>query len=144
MTLKEVKNEIERRSDEAWRKWKKEGCMLSQGLSLGLAEAAELLEEVVPVGKADKWTLRTFAIELRKIFKFRYLTVEIPIHNPYFCLWTEKPYWNGEDWVAKEDGKKHLVTDFLAFELVEEVDFSEYADENGEIDYSKCIVEVSE
>ena len=90
----------------------------------------------------DKMTLTELAHELRKIFKFKYLTVEIAIFNPYFCLWTERPYWNGTYWGAKEDGQKHIVTDFLSFETVASIDLSEYKDENGEIDYSKCIVEV--
>ena len=89
-------------------------------------------------------TLNELAKELRKIFRFKYLTVEMAIYNPYFCLWTERPYWNGKYWGAKEDGQKHLVTDFLSFEIVASIDLSEYKDENGEIDYSRCIVEVSD
>lgn len=92
----------------------------------------------------EKMTLTELARELRKIFRFKYLTVEIAIYNPYFCLWRERPYWNGKYWGAKEDGQKHLVTDFLDFEIVESIDLSEYRDADGNIDYSKCIVEVNE
>ena len=92
----------------------------------------------------EKMTLTELARELRKIFRFKYLTVEIAIYNPYFCLWRERPYWNGKYWGAKEDGQKHLVTDFLDFEIVESIDLSEYRDADGNIDYSKCIVEVTD
>ena len=103
----------------------------------------EVIEEFPeePVGK-DKMTLEELAQMLRKIFKFKYLTAEIVIYNTYFCMWDQKPRWNGKYWEAEEDGKKHIITDFLAYEIVKELDLSEYKDENREIDYSKCIVEV--
>lgn len=137
MTLKEVKNEIERRSDEAWRKWKKEGCMLSQGLSLGLAEAAELLEEVVPVGNPDTLTLKELAQRLRKIFRFRYLTVDYDFPALLISMWNEESVFGFSRW----DRSTGYVGEFSENALSRSLNLSEYADENGEIDYSRCIVE---
>ena len=90
----------------------------------------------------DKMTLTELAHELRKFFRFKYLTAEIAVYNHYFCLWTGKPFWNGKYWGVKENGKKHIVTDFLDFETIKSINLSEYEDADGIIDYSKCIVEV--
>ena len=87
-------------------------------------------------------TLNELAKELSKIFEFKYLTAEIAIYNLYFVMWNQKPYWQGKFWETENDGESHIIADFLAFELVGEADLSEYKDEDGNIDYSKCIVEV--
>lgn len=132
------------------------GCVYGEHVTSGVF--CNEIQGLVPVGyqgckaehdyydemykRENGMTLTELAKKLRKIFRFKYLTVEIAIYNPYFCLWTERPYWNGKYWGAKEDGQKHLVTDFLDFEIVESIDLSEYKEENGEIDYSRCIVEV--
>ena len=92
----------------------------------------------------DTMTLTELAHELRKIFKFRYLTGEIAIYNSYFCMWDQKPRWDGKYWRSEEDGKKHIVTDFLTCDIAGEIDLSEYKDEQGNIDYSRCIVEVTD
>lgn len=144
MTLEEAKKKIKAQAEAEWEEFKKTGSMLCQGFALGADDALETLDKVESSGNLDKLTLRELARELRKLFRFKYLTVEIAIYNPYFCLWTERPYWNGKYWGAKEDGQKHIVTDFLSFETVASIDLSEYADENGNIDYSKCIVEVTD
>ncbi len=103
-----------------------------------------LLDQVKeePVGNPDILTLTELAHELRRIFKFRYLVVERPLHSSYFSMWNQKPRWNGKYWDAENDGEKHIVADFLEFEIIGKVDLSEYADADGNIDYSKCIVEV--
>ena len=84
------------------------------------------------------------ARELRKIFKFKYLTAERPIHSLYFALWNQKPVWNGESWRPADNSDRHIVADFFEFEIVGNLDVSEYRDADGNIDYSKCIVEVAE
>ena len=89
-------------------------------------------------------TLSEFANELRKIFRFDCLTVEVPHYGLYFVLWNQKPHWNGKYWDAEMDGKGHIVVDFLEFDLAGKVDLSEYKDADGNIDYSKCIVEVED
>lgn len=138
MTFEEAKKEINKLYDEL--RWSKDHDAIVR--MKALEDVLEILDGVEPVGNPDTFTLKELACELRKLFRFKYLTVEIAIYNPYFCLWTERPYWNGKYWGAKEDGQKHIVTDFLSFETVASIDLSEYRDADGNIDYSKCIVEV--
>ena len=92
--------------------------------------------------------LTELANELRKIFKFKYLTVERSFGRLYFAGWTRKPHWRGETgymfWYRKKDNYAFLALNFFNTFLEEEIDLSEYADEDGDIDYSKCIVEVRE
>lgn len=153
MTLEEAKKEIEDRMHAYWRGFKgwdeehwhdQRGNPYYEGKSDGLEEASGILDKVEPVGNSDKITLKELAHELRKVFKFKYLTVEVPYHSLYFILWNQKPHWNGKYWDTEMDGKGHIVVDFLEFEIVGKVDISEYKDADGNIDYSKCIVEVSD
>lgn len=92
--------------------------------------------------------LSELARELRKIFKFKYLTMESPFGNLYFALWARKPYWEGktgyESWRSERDEDNFIVADFYDFCLEAKLDLSEYVDEAGDIDYSKCIVEVTD
>lgn len=133
-----------------------QGCEYGERITAGVF--CNEIQGLVPVGyqgckaqddyygrmykEENGMTLTELAQELRKIFRFRYLTAEIAIYNTYFCMWDQKPRWNGKYWGAEEDGKKHIVTDFLACDIAEEIDLSEYKDADGNINYSKCIVEV--
>ena len=92
-------------------------------------------------------TLTEFAHELRKIFIFDYLTAECIYCDIFFCMWNGKPGWDSDksDWSIKD--KPELVyaeNGIWSFQLTNEVDLSEYKDADGNIDYSKCIVEVEE
>ena len=128
------------------------GCNYGERITAGVF--CNRIQELVPVGyvgcKARKQysgeiviTLTELAQELRKIFKFRYLTVEKPLYSLYFCMRDQKPHWTGEYWDTKNDGDKHIIADFLEFELVEKIDLSEYVNETGDdVDFSKCIVEM--
>ena len=82
-------------------------------------------------------TLNELAIKLRKVFKFRYLTVD-----DSRCIYA----WRGKKprYLEKEKywtGNSSVVLETWAHEVY--LDLSEYKDENGEIDYSRCIMEVS-
>ena len=90
-----------------------------------------------------KMTLTELAHELRKIFIFKYLTVEFNNYNGHFAAWDKKPNWDGRYW-CDEDGAvlSYAVFDFAGVDIVWEIDLSEYKDADGNIDYSKCIVEV--
>ena len=117
----------------------------------GLTAALMMLSEDKPADTdkpiweaKDKITLEELAHELRKIFKFGCLTAEHPIHNLYFALWNQKPVWNGESWRPADNSDRHIVADFFEFEIVGNLDLSEYTDKHGEIDYSRCIVEVAD
>ena len=88
-------------------------------------------------------TLIEFARKLREVFKFKYLTLEnYRGEGPEFLgLWTEKPEYSeiSEMWVSHHCC---LFANFDTGDLAVDLDLSEYKDENGEIDYSHCIVEV--
>lgn len=136
MTLDEAKKEIEHRV-ELWRK----GLLYVPD---GLSQALAILNEVdtEPVGK-DRMTLEEFARELRKIFKFSYVTLEGALGDYYQVnFWREKPNFVNwcKSWTAPYGGRVYgwLATDCFS----EKLDLSEYEDDNREIDYSKCIVEV--
>ena len=93
-----------------------------------------------PIWEAkDKMTLTELARELRKIFKFRYLTVD---DSRCIYAWRgkkpryleEEKYWTGNS------SEISIVLETWAHEV--DLDLSEYRDADGNIDYSKCIVEV--
>lgn len=86
-------------------------------------------------------TLRELAQELRKIFKFKYLTCEFySASKRYFIsLWNGKPRWGGGHWWHDNCD---LIVDIKILTKFIDLDLSENKDEHGEIDYSKCIVEV--
>ena len=143
MTFEEAKKRIELAAKESRREYDLYKDEQSKGEEFGFIIALSILKHVdIEPAPKDKLTLTELANEQRKIFKFKYLTAEIAVYNHYFCLWTEKPFWNGKYWGIKENGKKHIVTDFLDFETIKSIDLSEYEDADGIIDYSKCIVEV--
>ena len=85
----------------------------------------------------EQLTLKELARELRRLFRFKYLTVD-----PYadeITFWMDKPEWVCDSWWA---GDSSYLFDFYANRLNAYLDLSEYKDADGNIDYSKCIVEV--
>ena len=139
MTLEEAKKKIEELGDDAWKKWKKEGNLISQGYALGMDDALGIVDKLdhEPVGNPDTLTLRELAQELRRLFRFKYLTVD-----PYadeITFWMDKPEWVCDSWWA---GDSSYLFDFYANRLNAYLDLSEYKDADGNIDYSKCLVEV--
>lgn len=143
MTLEEARKEIQAHVNEQWEEFEKTGSLFCQGCAFGGNAALAILNEVdsEPVGK-DKMTLTELTHELRKIFEFRYLTYNKEYGEDEIWLWQgEVAYVDG----AWNDQPPYAMTmvldpDLLSFTL----DLSEYADENGVIDYSRCIVEVSD
>lgn len=106
----------------------------------------EVLDEFPeePVGNPDKLTLKELARELRKLFVFKYLTKD-PIGDIY--CWDGKPVYDVEEsfWTSAPRGGVNPVLETWPSSLtVEPLDLSEYADKKGNIDYSKCIVEVTD
>ena len=86
-------------------------------------------------------TLTELAQELRKIFRFRYLTTSRG--SDLFVLWRVKPRFiqGVKEWYIDDFTVENFMlldADFLSSKL----DLSEYKDADGNIDYSKCIVEV--
>ena len=119
----------------------------------GLTAALMMLSEDEPADTdkpiweaKDKMTLEELAHELRKIFRFKYLTVfKYPgWEYAYIALYGVKPsflhHGGLNEWAFM--GNSGGDVGFFESRLSVSLDLSEYADENGVIDYSKCIVEV--
>lgn len=92
-------------------------------------------------------TLNEFAAELRKTLRFRWLTLD---YTGYITLWNNKPKytadWKGgkKTWQRGNDPLCGMSGYIFPNAVGGALDLEEYADENGNIDYSKCIVEVKE
>ena len=142
MTLEEAKKKIYEFYLEAQENYKRIVEPITYGEMQGLYKALSVFAEVVPVENPDPLTLRTFAIELRKLFKFRYLTIS----GPYDAdAYRDEPHWAEAD----KDGPGYWISAYgcvFCFEphAIRSLDLSEYAGADGNIDYSKCIVEVSD
>lgn len=154
MTLEEAKKEIKRRADayyNGYKGWDKEKPEMRGSLNFlysanGLDEALEILDEVdtEPVGNPEQLTLKELASELRKIFRFKYLTCDGCDEDRDYSIWLDKPEYTRDGWLifsAFGDAEPAMML-FESRNLAINLDLSEYADENGNIDYSKCIVEV--
>lgn len=87
-------------------------------------------------------TLTELAYELKKIFSFNYLTVDNRLGFSVIRLWLSEdwPFFYPEEWNCVCDDA--CVGGFDFNYLKEKLDLSEFTDKNGNIDYSKCIVEV--
>ena len=89
-------------------------------------------------------TLEELARELRKIFRFRYLTAADYKHEGPICvdLWEYKPQFHESDCTWNGLHRRELLYSFDMAQLACTIDLSEYKDADGNIDYGKCIVEV--
>ena len=135
MTLEEAKKEID---DLKYEVFADEPNDYTSGRAEALGDALEILEKVEPVGNPDTLTLKELARELRKIFEFRYLTAE-SVEGKIVALWDGKPFFTGYEWHFTD--KAQCIID-IRFHHIPVLDLSEYKDADGNIDYSKCIVEV--
>lgn len=91
-------------------------------------------------------TLTELACELRKIFRFSWLTYDRRGDDWYIIsLWQNRPVYEFGVWVQRDCNPSgaHIDREFLrpdiSFDLFEFV-----SDKTGLIDFSKCIVEVAE
>ena len=146
MTLEEAKKQIRAQADAQWEEFKKTGSSLHQGFALGGDDALEILDEVdtKPVGNPDKLTLKELAHELRKLFGFGYLVAygsELYGYRVRAYLFKPKYIPIGGFWFNATRGNDALL-DISFSDLRVNLDLSEYKDADGNIDYSKCIVEV--
>ena len=138
MTLEEAKKEIEDWMFSSGDMYSISRNSEDKAVGDALSDVLGLLDEVKPVGNPDKLTLKELAHVLKKDFKFRYLTVTDDWPMSTVMMWSKKPqYDRGWNIVFSNSylGSFNCVA-------VRNIDLSEYKDENGEIDYSKCIVEV--
>ena len=143
MTLEEAKERIKQAAEESRRDYYLYEDEQLKGEEFGLITALSILKHVdTEPAQKDKMTLAELAHELRKIFKFKYLTKD-PVGN--ICCWNGKPVYDAvEDfWVTgSRGGVSPVLETWPSAMTVKTLDLSEYKDENGEIDYSKCIGEV--
>lgn len=91
-------------------------------------------------------TLEELAQKLRKIFGFGYLVAygsELYGYRVKAYLLKPKYIPIGGFWFNETRGNDALL-DISFSDLMCDLDLSEYEDEDGNIDYSRCIVEVKE
>lgn len=167
MTHQELRDAVSRHIEEYRDAYNETGDERYRAVKEELLHVLGLIDAVdgKPVGK-DKLTLTELAHELRKILpRTRYVTVgDNPkasiVGDKIVSIFYErdgrkpKPEYNKDSmqpntWGVKHPkievyGKPFYVPGIYQFYVheVATLDLSEYADENGEIDYSRCIVEV--
>ena len=95
--------------------------------------------------KPEQLTLKELARELRKIFKFKYLTVAYDGERLHIELWSHKPsyvYENGNWFWYFMPYKMRGQAYFCSEDLIDDINLDEYMISSSSVDYSKCIVEV--
>ena len=166
MTLEEAKKQIEEDMNGCWKAFevsRSRKCELEANI---LHDVLTMLENVEPAGIPDRMTLIELVRELRKILpRTRCVTVG---DNPKASIVGDKivsifyerdghkpePEYNKDPMRPNTWGQKHPklkvygkpfyapgIYQFYVNEIAD-LDLSEYADADGNIDYSKCIVEV--
>ena len=140
MTLEEAKKEIEDWMFSAGEVYSISRNSEDKAVGDALSDVLGLLDEVKPVGNPDKLTLTELAGELRKLFEFKYLTVTDDWPMPTVMMWSKKPEYD-RGWNIVFSSSYLGSFNYWA---VRNIDLSEYKDADGNIDYSKCIVEVKE
>lgn len=147
MTLEEAKRIIRKRIKKCKHDrfyYDDEG---SRGAKPAYEEALSILKQIntEPAPK-DKMTLTELANEFRRLLEFEYMTAS-GYDGDQDCfkikVWSgkEKPnYERFKGWTNSSPISGYLEIDYYHFKS--EIDFSEYRNEAGYIDYSKCIVEV--
>lgn len=113
-----------------------------RGEAAAYKNALATLDLIEPSGNPDKMTLKEFMDFLRKLFHFRWLTVD---KEGWLRMWVcksgyEPPRYTEDGWTTYAVSKTYALLDIIPESL--RFDLSEYKDEDGNIDYSKCIVEV--
>lgn len=114
----------------------------------GLTAALMMLSEDEPADTdkpiweaKDKMTLKELARELRKIFRFKYLTMHRNGVELFLRMYAKEPsYFKTYSVWGEADAVFFPIA--VSEDLRVDLDLSEYRDADGIIDYSKCIVEV--
>lgn len=143
MTLEEAKKEINRLADCLWSEFEKNPNKQTYGEARAYEEACHILDEVdtEPSGNPEQLTLTELARELRKIFKFRYLTAHKSGVEIFLRMYVKRPsFFNTYGVWGNENATFFPIA--VSEDLRVDLNLSEYKDEDGTIDYSKCIVEV--
>lgn len=143
MTLEEAKKEIKRIADCLWYEFDKNLNKMTYGEAIAYEELCHILDELCtkPVGNTDKLTLTELAHELRKIFRFKYLTAHRSGVELFLRMYAKEPsYFKTYSVWGEKDAVFFPIA--VSEDLSIDLDLSEYKDADGNIDYSKCIVEV--
>lgn len=82
-------------------------------------------------------TFTKLAIILSRAFRARFITAHLQFDEIYICGFKNKPYYNGITWLWNEPYIFHLNLSKSV-----PIDFPEGIKENGEIDFSKLIVDI--
>lgn len=150
MTLEEAKKELKKLYEEKHEAFLRTSMSLFDAEANGIKEAIKIVDKIddEPVGNSDTLTLEELANKLREIIDFRYLTacgkmvgnniVGLDLFRGDRPWFSDDGYWVNNYVVA--GGSLVIPAGILAVNL----DLSEYVDESGKVDYSKCIVEVQE
>ena len=123
-------------------------CVMMQGLVplgyQGCKAEHDHYEELYK--KENGMTLAELAHAIKKIIAFDYMTVHKNwCKEPVVFLWSGKPKYRKPNDVGgwqRDSGKSHEVCWFGVYSIIGGLNLSEYKDADGQIDYSKCIVEV--
>lgn len=146
MTVKEFKQIVEELDSES--------RFFNGDYEAGFADAKAMMlktfdKTAEPVGNFDKMTLAEFAHEMGKFFNIKYVTFERGPFKDIVNLWEEMPTYVVYDSVNGDGFWQPPTRFFMNNPLVlyprmfkADLDLSEYEDENGKVDCSKCIVEV--
>ena len=90
--------------------------------------------------------LNELAYDLKKIIAFDCITVHKNwCQEPMVFLWGGKPEYSPAQDVGgwqRVIGKSHALCWLGVYSIIGGLNLSEYKDADGDIDYSKCIVEV--
>ena len=146
MTLEELRNAVCRYIDENREAYNETGDECYRAVKEELLHILGLIDSVdhEPVGNPEHLTLKELARELRKLFEFGYLVAygsELYGYRVRSYLFKPKYIPIGGFWFNATRGNDALL-DISFSDLRVNLDLSEYKDADGNIDYSKCIVEV--
>lgn len=145
MTHQELRDAVSKHIDEYRDAYNETGDERYRAVKNELLHVLGLIDAVdgKPVGK-DKLTLEELAQELRKIFIFKYLIAHKSGVELFIVMYVTRPEFITQ-YKIWDRGKPAAPCPIAASEDLRcDIDLSEYKDENGEIDYSKCIVEVTD
>ena len=158
MTLEQIVKDLERRVDLYREESRKKRCPELFYRSRGLYEALAMLTASLD-GRAEILTLRELAHELRKLFKFDILTYSawedgdcyVTEQLDEIVLWCRRvpgalPEYDetAGNFYGDAEVIALLKISSMSAMISACLDFAEYREIDGNIDYRKCIVEVDE
>lgn len=142
MTLKELRDQIEYSRELAIGYEDTPASDYFSGMSDAYKEVLGILDKAESSGNPEQLTLKELAHEMRKLFEFDYVTVDA---NESITFWVRKPLYISMCGLWERNAYLDSWDIFnIDFSSAVNLDLSEYINENGEIDYSRCIVEVSD